>query len=82
MELFSTYYRTTCRIPLIAILECRTWTANRNSAQLRISYYMDQVREVLRDHYDAYRMELTNCQWIPRYIHYFGGKNNRSIGYG
>ena len=43
---------------------------------------MDQVREVLRDHYDAYRMELTNCQWIPRYIHYFGGKNNRSIGYG
>ncbi len=35
---------------------------------------MDQVREVLRYHHYAYRTEQTYCQWILRYIHYFGGK--------
>ena len=40
---------------------------------------MDQVREILRYYYDTNRTELNNRQWIPRYIHYFGGKNNRSI---
>jgi len=35
---------------------------------------MDQVREVLRYHHYAYRTEQTYCQWILRYISYFGGK--------
>jgi len=35
---------------------------------------MDQVREVLRYHHYAYRTEQTYCQWILRYIHYFGVK--------
>jgi integron integrase len=37
---------------------------------------MDQVREVLRYHHYAYRTEQTYCQWILRYIHYFGGKTH------
>ena len=37
---------------------------------------MDQVREVLRYHHYAYRTEHTYCQWILRYIHYFGGKTH------
>jgi hypothetical protein len=35
---------------------------------------MDQVREVLRYYRYTYRTEQTYCQWILRYIHYFGGK--------
>ena len=34
---------------------------------------MDQVREVLRYHHYAYRTEQTYCQWILRYIRFFGG---------
>jgi len=34
---------------------------------------MDQVREVLRFHHYAYRTEQTYCQWILRYIYFFGG---------
>lgn len=37
---------------------------------------MDQVREVLRYHHYAYRTEQTYCQWILRYINYFGGKTH------
>ena len=37
---------------------------------------MDQVREVLRYHHYAYRIEQTYCQWILRYIHHFGGKTH------
>jgi len=37
---------------------------------------MDQVREVLRYHHYTYRTEQTYCQWIPRYIQYFGGKTH------
>jgi integron integrase len=35
---------------------------------------MDQLREVLRYHHYAYRTEQTYCQWILRYIRFFGGK--------
>ncbi len=35
---------------------------------------MDQVKEVLRYHFYAYHTEVTYCQWIIRYIHYYGGK--------
>jgi integron integrase len=42
---------------------------------------MDQVREVLRYHHYSYRTEQTYCQWILRYIHYFGGKTHpRKLG--
>jgi integron integrase len=34
---------------------------------------MDQVREVLRYHHYAYRTEKAYCQWILRYIHFYGG---------
>ena len=37
---------------------------------------MDQVREVLRYHRYSYRTEQTYCQWILRYIKYFGGKSH------
>lgn len=37
---------------------------------------MDQVREVLRHHHYVYRTEQTSCQWILRYINYFGGKTH------
>ena len=37
---------------------------------------MDQTREVLRYHHYSYRTEQTYCQWILRYIHYFGGKTH------
>jgi len=39
----------------------------------------DQVREVLRYHHYAYRTEQTYCQWILRYIHYFGGKTHPKL---
>jgi integron integrase len=35
---------------------------------------MDQVREVLRYHHYAYRTEQTYCDWIVRYIRFFGAK--------
>ncbi|MEA3358147.1 MAG: site-specific integrase [Thermodesulfobacteriota bacterium] len=42
---------------------------------------MDQVKEVLRYHHYAYRTETTYCQWILRYIHYYGGKTHpREMG--
>lgn len=42
---------------------------------------MDQVREVLRYYQYAYRTEQTYCQWILRYIYYFGGKTHpRMLG--
>ena len=37
---------------------------------------MDQVREVLRYHHYAYRTEQTYCQWILRYIRFFGSKTH------
>ena len=37
---------------------------------------MEQVREVLRYHHYAYRTEQTYCQWILRFIHFFGGKTH------
>jgi len=37
---------------------------------------MDQVREVLRYHHYAYRTETSYCQWILRYIYFFGGKTH------
>lgn len=37
---------------------------------------MDQVREVLRYHHYAYRTEQAYCQWILRYIHFFGGRTH------
>ena len=40
---------------------------------------MDQVREVLRYHHYAYRTEQTYCQWILRYIHYFGSKTHPKL---
>ncbi len=36
------------------------------------SKLMDQVREVLRYHHYAYRTEQTYCQWIVRYVRFFG----------
>ncbi|MEA3547676.1 MAG: integron integrase [Thermodesulfobacteriota bacterium] len=42
---------------------------------------MDQVREVLRYHHYAYRTEQTYCQWILRFIHFFGGRTHpRNLG--
>jgi hypothetical protein len=40
---------------------------------------MDQVKEVLRYHHYTYRTEQTYCQWILRYIHYFGGKTHPNL---
>ncbi|MDK9706892.1 MAG: phage integrase N-terminal SAM-like domain-containing protein [Desulforhopalus sp.] len=40
---------------------------------------MDQVCEVLRYHHYAYRTEQTYCQWILRYIHYFGSKTHPNV---
>ena len=40
---------------------------------------MDQVREVLRYHHYSYRTEQTYCQWILRYIRYFGGKTHPNL---
>jgi len=42
---------------------------------------VDQVREVLRYHHYAYRTEQTYCDWILRYIKYFGAqKHPRDMG--
>lgn len=37
---------------------------------------MEQVREVLRYHHYAYRTEQTYCQWIIRFIRFFGGQTH------
>ncbi|MCD6534172.1 MAG: phage integrase N-terminal SAM-like domain-containing protein [Deltaproteobacteria bacterium] len=37
---------------------------------------MDQVREVLRYHHYAYRIEQTYCQWILHYIRFCGGNTH------
>jgi integron integrase len=50
----------------------------RADPQLKL---MDQVREVLRYHHYAYRTEQTYCDWIVRYIKYFGSKKHpRDMG--
>jgi len=42
---------------------------------------MDQVRQVLRYHHYAYRTEQTYCDWIVRYIKFFGSKKHpRDMG--
>ena len=42
---------------------------------------MDQVREVLCYHHYTYRTEQTYCQWIRRYIYFFGTKiHPRELG--
>jgi len=42
---------------------------------------MDQVRQVLRYHHYAYCTENTYCDWIVRYIKYFGAKKHpRDMG--
>jgi site-specific recombinase XerD len=33
---------------------------------------LDQVREVLRYHHYAYKTEKSYCQWIVRYIRFYG----------
>ena len=48
----------------------------RPNANLKL---MDQVREVLRYYHYAYRTEQTYCQWILRYIRYFGGKTHPNL---
>lgn len=40
---------------------------------------MDHVREVIRYQHSAYRTEQTYCQWILRYLHYFGGKTHPKL---
>jgi len=37
---------------------------------------MDQVREVLRYHHYAYKTEKSYCQWIVRYIRFYGGNTH------
>lgn len=37
-----------------------------------VAKLMDQVKEILRYYHDAFSTETTYCQWILRYIHYFG----------
>ena len=42
---------------------------------------MDQVRQVLSYHHYAYRTEKAYCDWIVRYIKYFGAKKHpRDMG--
>ena len=42
---------------------------------------MDQVREVLRYHHYAYRTEQTYCDWIKRYLKFYGfEKHPRAMG--
>jgi len=37
---------------------------------------MDQVRQVFRYHHYAYRTEQSYCDWIVRYIKYFGSQKH------
>jgi integron integrase len=42
---------------------------------------MDQTREVLRYYHYAYRTEQAYCDWILRYVRFFGGKTHpRDLG--
>ena len=42
---------------------------------------MDQVREVMRNYHYAYRTEQIYCQWILRFLSFFGGKTHpRDLG--
>ena len=42
---------------------------------------MDQVREVLRYHYYAYCAEQVYCQWIVRFVKFYGSKRHpREMG--
>lgn len=44
---------------------------------------MDQVREVLRYHHYAYRTEQTYCDWIKRYLKFYGMQRHpREMGAG
>ncbi|HEB51407.1 MAG TPA: integron integrase [Desulfobulbus sp.] len=44
---------------------------------------MDQVREVLRYYHYSYRTESAYCQWILRYIKFYGGRTHpRELGAG
>ena len=40
------------------------------------SRLMDQVRQIIRYHYYAYRTEKTYCDWIVRYIKFHGGEKH------
>src|SRR5512137_615268 len=40
---------------------------------------MDQVREALRYYHYSYRTENTYCQWIVRYIHFYGSKTHPKL---
>ena len=37
---------------------------------------MDQVRQVLRYHHYAINIERTYCQWILRFIHFYGARRH------
>ena len=44
---------------------------------------MDQVRQVLRYHHYAINTERTYCQWILRFIHFYGARRHpREMGPG
>jgi len=45
----------------------------RPDPQLRL---MDQVRQVMRYHHYAYRIEKMYCDWIVRYIKFHGDKKH------
>ena len=52
---------------------------NKNTPKFRPNpalRLMDQVREVLRYYHYASRTEQAYCQWIRRYIHYYGGNTH------
>ena len=68
------------KVPHIAILGNDIWKVKKNNTAKFLPNpslkLMDQVREVLRYHHYAYRTEQTYCQWILRYISFFGGKTH------
>lgn len=37
---------------------------------------IDQVRQVMRYHHYAYRTEKTYCDWILRFIRFYGSKRH------
>jgi len=42
---------------------------------------MDHILQVVRCHHYTYRTEQTYCQWIRRYIYFFGGQTHpRDLG--
>ena len=66
MSYLSIYYH-------IKVAEMENKPKFRPNPKLRL---LEQTREVLRYHHYAYRTEQTYCQWILRYIHYFGGQTH------